>query len=216
MLEDITGEEIKRQFKTNKVLRYVTIGVGILVIAILGYLLYRQFVWKPANEKSKNSYWEGLNFAKKDSTAMAINFLESQVKKYDGKVGGEVAQFVLGRQLMTNKDFKGALKNLEDVDVEDTYVSILSIGLQADCLSELKKYEDAANKYLEAADMVENELTTPMYLMKAGLCSEEIKNFPKATEFYQRIADDFPSYAGQYRIDKYLSKASNKEAGKKK
>ena len=32
MLEDITGEEIKRQFKTNKVLRYVTIGVGILVI----------------------------------------------------------------------------------------------------------------------------------------------------------------------------------------
>jgi uncharacterized membrane protein YukC len=49
MLEDITGEEIKRQFKSNKVLRYVTIGVGVLVIAILGYLLYRQFVIKPAN-----------------------------------------------------------------------------------------------------------------------------------------------------------------------
>ncbi len=214
MLEDITGEEIKRQFKTNKVLRYVTIGVGILVIAILGYLLYRQFVWKPANEKSKNSYWEGLNYAKNDSTALAIDYLESQVKKYDGKVGGEVAQYVLGRQLMSNKDFKGALKQLEGVDVEDTYVSIFVIGLQADCLSEMKKYEKAANKYLEAADMLENELTTPMYLMKAGLCSEEIKNFPKAAEFYQRIADDFPSYAGQNQIDKYLSKASNKKAGK--
>ena len=215
MLEDITGEEIKRQFKTNKVLRYVTIGVGILVIAILGYLLYRQFVWKPANEKSKNSYWEGLNYAKKDSTALAIDYLESEVKKYDGKIGGEVAQFLLGRQLMSNKDFKGAIKNLEGVDVEDTYVSILAIGLQADCLSEMKKYEDAANKYLEAADMLENELTTPMYLMKAGLCSEEIKNFPKAAEFYQRIADDFPAYAGQIQIDKYLSKASNKKVGKK-
>jgi predicted negative regulator of RcsB-dependent stress response len=115
MLEDITGEELKRQFKTNKVLRYVTIGVGVLVIAILGYLLYRQFVWKPANEKSKNSYWEGLNYASKDSTAMAIDYLESEVKKYDGKIGGEVAQFVLGRQLMSNKDFKGAIKNLEGV-----------------------------------------------------------------------------------------------------
>lgn len=214
MLEDITGEEIKRQFKTNKVLRYVTIGVGILVIAILGYLLYRQFVWKPANEKSKNSYWEGLNYAKKDSTALAIDYLESEVKKYDGKVGGEISQFVLGRQLMTNRDFKGAIKHLEGVDLEDTYISIMAIGLHADCLSDMKKHEKAANKYLEAADMLENELTTPMYLMKAGLCSEEIKNFPKAAEFYQRIADDFPTYAGQNQIDKYLSRASNKKAGK--
>jgi TolA-binding protein len=209
MLEDISGEELKRQFKSNKVLRYVTLGVGILVIGILGYLLYRQFVWKPANEKSKNSYWEGLNYAKKDSTALAIDYLRSEVKKYDGKIGGEVAQFILGRQLMSNKDFKGAMKELEGVDVEDTYVSIMAVGLQADCLSEMKKYEDAANKYLEAADMLENELTTPMYLMKAGLCAEEIKNFPKAAECYQRIADDFPVYGGQVQIDKYLSKASN-------
>lgn len=214
MLEDITGEELKRQFKTNKVLRYVTIGVGVLVIGILGYLLYRQFVWKPANEKSKNSYWEGLNYAKKDSTALAIDYLESEVKKYDGKVGGEVAQFVLGRQLMANKEYKKAIEQLEDVDVEDTYVTIMAVGLQADCLSQMKKYEDAANKYLEAADMIENELTTPMYLMKAGLCAEEIKNFPKAAEFYQRIVDDYAGYAGQNQVEKYLSRASNKKAGK--
>lgn len=214
MLEDITGEELKRQFKTNKVLRFVTIGVGVLVIGILGYLLYRQFVWKPANEKSKDSYWEGLNYAVKDSTAVAIDFLESEVKKYDGKVGGEVAQFVLARQLMTNKDFKGAIKQLEGVDLEDTYVSIMAIGLHADCLSDMKKYEDAANKYLEAADMLENELTTPMYLMKAGLCAEEIKNFPKAAELYQRIVDDFPTYSGQNQVEKYLARASIKKVGK--
>lgn len=215
MLEDISGEELKRQFKSNKVLRYVTLGVGILVIAILGYLLYRQFVWKPANEKSKNSYWEGLNFATKDSTDLAIDLLRSEVKKFDGKVGGEVAQFVLGRQLMNKKDYTGAMKELAGVDVEDTYVSIYAVGLQADCLSELKKYEDAANKYLEAADMLENDMTTPMYLMKAGLCAEEIKNFPKAAECYQRIVDDFPGYAGQMQVEKYLARASNKTAGKK-
>lgn len=214
MLEDITGEEIKRQFKTNKVLRYVTIGVGVLVIGILGYLLYRQFVYKPANEKSKDSYWEGLNYAVKDSTDTAIDMLESNVKKYDGKVGGEVAQFVLARQLMSKGEFKAAIEELEGVDVEDTYVSIMTIGLHADCLSDMKKYEDAANMYLEAANVVENELTTPMYLKKAGLCSERIKNFPKAAEFYQRIVDDYPSYAGQNQIDKFLARASNKKVGK--
>ncbi len=214
MLEDITGEEIKRQFKSNKVLRYVTIGVGVLVIAILGYLLYRQFVIKPANEKSKDAYWEGLNHAKNDSTDLAIEYLESEVKKYDGRIGGEVAQFVLGRQLMEKKEFQSAIEQLEGVDTEDTYVSVMAVGLQADCLSEMKKYKDAANKYLEAADMLENELTTPMYLMKAGLCTEEINNFPKAAELYQRIVDDYPSYAGQHQVEKYLSKVSNMEAGK--
>ncbi|NVK63888.1 MAG: tetratricopeptide repeat protein [Flavobacteriales bacterium] len=214
MLEDITGEEIKRQFKSNKTLRFVTIGIGVLVIGILGYFLYRQFVVKPANEKSKHVYWEGLNYAKIDSTDLAIEYLESEVKKYDGRIGGEVAQFVLGRQLMESKDFEGAIEQLEGVDTEDTYVSIMAVGLQADCLSEMKKYEDAANKYLEAADMLENELTTPMYLMKAGLCSEEIKNFPKAAEMYQRIVDDYPSYAGQHQVEKYLSKASNMKVGK--
>jgi tetratricopeptide (TPR) repeat protein len=213
MLEDITGEEIKRQFKTNKVLRYVTIGVGVLVIGILGFLLYRQFVHKPANEKSKDSYWEGLNYAVKDSTDVAIDILESSVKKYDGKVGGEVAQFVLARQLMAKGEFKAAIEELEGVDTEDTYVNIMAVGLHADCLSEMKKYEDAANKYLEAADMTENELTTPMYLRKAGLCAEEIKNFPKAAEFYQRIIDDYPSYSGQNQIEKLLARASNKKVG---
>lgn len=216
MLEDITGQELKRQFKTNKKLRFITIGVGILVIGILGYLLYLQFVWKPANEKSKGAYWEGLNYAVKDSTDLSIDLLRSNVKKYDGKVGGEVAQFVLGRQLMAIKDFKGALKELEGVDVEDTYVAIMAIGLQADCLSEMKKYDEAANKYLEAADMLENDMTTPMYLMKAGLCAEEIKNFEKATEFYQRIQDDFIDYARQNQIEKFLARASNQSAGKKK
>ena len=215
MLEDITGEGIKRQFKTNKVLRYVTMGVGVLVIGVLGYFLYRQFVYNPANEKSKDSYWEGLNYAVKDSTDAAIDLLESNVKKFDGKVGGEVAQFVLARQLMSKGDFKGAIEELEGVDVNDTYVKIMAVGLHADCLSEMKKYEEAANMYLEAANMTENELTTPMYLMKAGLCSEEIKNFEKAAEFYQRIVDDYSTYAGQNQIEKYLAKASNMKVGKK-
>jgi len=214
MLEDITGEEIKRQFKSNKTLRFVTIGVGVLVIGFLGFLLYRQFVVNPANEKSKDSYWEGLNYAAKDSTDMAIDLLEGNVKKYDGRIGGEVAQFVLARQLMSKGEFKKAIEELEGVDVEDTYVNIMAVGLHADCLSELKKYEEAANMYLEAANMIENELTTPMYLRKAGLCSEEIKNFPKAAEFYQRIIDDYPSYAVQNQIEKYLARASNKKVGK--
>lgn len=212
MLEDITPEQIKSQFKSNKTLRYVTYGVGALIILVLGYFTYRQFVWKPANEKSMDSYWVGLNYAAKDSTDIAIEELQSAVKKYDGKIGGEVAQFVYARQLMEKGEFEKALKELEGVSVEDTYVAAMCIGLQADCLSEMEKYDEAAGRYLEAANTNENDLTTPMYLWKAGLCAEEINNFDKATEFYQRIKDDYPTYASRKQIDKYLSRASSNKA----
>ncbi len=214
MLEDITTEQIKNKFKTNKVLRFTTIGVAVVALGVLGYFAYRQFVWQPANVKSMDNYWVGLNYAAKDSTDMALDELAGHKKKYDGKVGGEVAQFVYARQMMNQGEFKKAIDELEGVDVDDAYVNILAVGLQADCYSEMENYEKAANVYLEAADMEENDLTTPMYLMKAGLCAEEINNFQKATECYERIRDDYPQFAAQRQIDKYIGRASSQKAGK--
>ena len=211
MLEDITGEQIKQQFKSNKKLRMTTMIIGGLAVVVLGFFIYRQFIWNPANEKSKDSYWEGLNLAvAPDSTDAAIDELSAAVKKYDGKIGGEVAQFVYARQLMEKGEFKKAITELEGVDVSDTYVHVMAIGLQADCHSELKEYEKAANMYVEAAEMNDNEFTSPIYLLKAGLCAEEIKNFEKAVECYEKIKDNYTGFASQKQIDKYLARAKAK------
>ncbi|MDX2361744.1 MAG: tetratricopeptide repeat protein [Crocinitomicaceae bacterium] len=212
MLEDISGEKIKEQFKTNNKLRMTTMIVGALVVIVLGYFAYRQLVYIPANEQSKDSYWPGLNFAAADSTDAAIDELSANVNKFDGKIGGEVAQFVYGRQLMELEDFTGAISALEEVDVEDTYLSAMRIGLIADCYSEQGEYETAAVKYLDAADLQENELTTPMYLMKAALCAEKVQDFNTAIECYNRIKDDFPGAAATKQIDKYLARVSSKTA----
>lgn len=212
MIEDITPEEIKNQFKNNKNLRMTTYIIGGVVVLVLGYFAYRQFIYNPANEDSKLHYYAGLNYATADSTEMALDELRGQVNKYDGKVGGEVAQFVYARQLMANKEFEKAIDELEGVNVKDTYVSAMAIGLQGDCKSELEKYEEAANLYLEAADANINDMTTPMYLMKAGLCAEEVKDFETATQCYQRIKDEFAAFASNKSIDKYLERAKNKIA----
>ena len=57
--------------------------------------------------------------------------------------------------------------------------------------------------------MSDNEFTTPMYLLKAGMCAEEIKNFEKATECYKRIKDNYSAFASQKAIDKYIARAEN-------
>ncbi len=210
MLEDITGESIKEQFKTNKKLRMTTFIVGGIIILVLGYFLYRQFVWMPANEKSKDNYYVGLNYAVADSTDMAIEELGKHVKNYDGKIGGEVAQFVYARQLMAKGEFKKALEELEGVKVDDSYVRVMAIGLQGDCYSEMENYEQAADKYMEAAELNENDHTTPTYLFKAALVAEELKDFGKAAELYERIKADYPTFGTTKQIEKYISRAKNK------
>ena len=188
----------------------ITIGVGSVIVLILGYFLYKQFIWAPANEKSKDAYYAGLNYAAKDSVDQAIDELKPVVSKYDGKQGGELAQFILARQYMAKGEFKKALEELEGVDVNDTYVAIYAIGLQGDCYSEMKKYQEAMDLYIEAADKMDNEKTTPEYLFKAGLCAEELKDFEKAKELYTRIKENYLSFSGTKTIDKYLARVNNK------
>ena len=208
MLENISGSSLKEQFKTNDKLRLTTYVVGGIVVITLGYFLYKQFIWGPSNEKSKAAYFEGLNYAEKDSTDAAIEVLKPVVKKYDGKIGGEIAQFTYARQLMSKGQFAKALEELEGVKVEDTYVSVMAIGLQGDCKSEMKKYEDAATLYIKAAEKQENDFTTPTYLFKAAFCAEKVNDYNTAVEIYTKIQDNYPDFANQKSIKKYIARAT--------
>jgi tetratricopeptide (TPR) repeat protein len=81
------------------------------------------------------------------------------------------------------------------------------------CLK-MKDFEKAGSIYLQAADMNPNDFTSPMYLYKAGLCAEKVKDFDKAVEAYTRIKDDYPQYASQKAIEKYIARASNQKLKK--
>ena len=150
-----------------------------------------------------------MNYISKDSTDQAIKVLIPFVKKFDGHVGGEIGQYLLGTQYMKKGQFQKAMNELEDVSVSDTYMSVMTVGLQGDCLSELKNYEQATTKYAEAADMLDNEFTAPMYLFKAGLHAELAKNYEDATTYFTRIRDDYPDYGNQKTIDKYIARVSS-------
>jgi len=209
MLENLSGQDIKSQFKQNKTLRMMTIGIGSVIVLVLGYFAYKQFVHLPADEKSKDAYYTGLIYASKDSTDAAISELSRVVKKYDGKSGGELAQFTLARQYMQKGEFKKALNELEGVNVDDLFISVYTIGLQGDCYSELGKYAEAMDLYEEAANKNENEKTSPEYFFKAALCAEELKNNEKALEFYTKIKDNYLNFSNTKMIDKYIARISN-------
>ncbi len=210
MIDQLSFDDLKNKFNQNKKFKIGTYVVAGLLAAIILYFSYRQFIWGPANEKSNDGWWVALNYISKDSTDQAIRVLEPFVKNNDGKTGGEIGQFLLGKQYMKKGKFVAALNMLEGVSLNDTYVSTMSIGLQADCHSQLKHYDKALELYLAAADKEENEFTSPMYLFKAGLHAEKLNKKEDALSYYQRIKDDFPNYASTKTIERYIARCSTK------
>ena len=75
MLNNFTFKDFKNQLAENKQLRLITYTSAALLGGFILYIGYYQFIWTPSNEKSKDAYWAGLNYASKDSTDLAIQEL---------------------------------------------------------------------------------------------------------------------------------------------
>ena len=222
MTENFSLEDFKQKFAENKSFRISTIAIGVLAILVLGFLSYRQWIWKPDNEKSKETYFVSLNAianegnntvmdtSKSGAKTDPIKKLQKSVKKYDGKIGGEVSKYLLATQYMRKGKYAEALVLLENVSVEDTYVSVEVIGLQGDCQSELKNYEKAYLLYQEAAATNENDFTSPMYLFKAGLIAEKLKKYDEAKSHYEKISTIYPKsfYAKEKNLEAYIARNS--------
>jgi len=199
--------------KNKKVLLYSVIG---LVVLFIGYFGYQQFVSKPHAAESQDAYWNAFyDFQADDSTGVAITGTETYMgfeeisTEYAGTPGGTIATYALGVSAMEKGEYDNALAYFEDCEFEDVMVGTLVVGLQGDCYVELGQYEQAAEKFEEAALREANEFTSPMFYKKAGLVYQELGQNDKAIIAYQKIKDDWSESTEAKDIDKYIIRAQN-------
>lgn len=209
MSEGITKEEIIEEFKGNKILKFSVYIVGAIVLAFLVYMAYNKFVAGPKNQESQSAIADGMMYLQKDSTKKAVGEFEYLSKKYDGYKGGEIAQYALGNLYYKQGNYEAALNTLKEVKINDTYLMTLAIGAQGDCYSQLKEYKKAVKKYVEAAKRKDNQATSPLFYFKAGLNAQAAGDFKDAAKYFQIIKDQYPVYAGQKGIRKYITRAKN-------
>jgi tetratricopeptide (TPR) repeat protein len=204
-------EQLIQKAKSSKTFKMVSIGVGVVALLVVLGFAYKQFIFNPANEKSKTAYWRAMVYLENNEPDNALEEFVRVAKKYDGKVGGEVSQYMAGRLYMDKGEFKTALNYLEKAKLNDLYLGTMVIGLQGDCHSELGDFEKAVKMYEKAAKRKANEFTTPMYLMKAALIHEmKLKNFDEAREIYERLEMDYYDYFKTNNIEKYKERVANK------
>lgn len=209
MSEGISKEEIIEEFKGNKILKFSTYAVGVIVLIVLGFLGYNKFISGPQQESSMIEISDAVMYLEKDSMRMAQDEFEYLASEYDGYKGGEVSQYALGNIYFKQGDYESALNELKDLKIDDTYLMTLAIGTQGDCYSELGDYPNAVKMYIKAAERVDNELTSPIYYLKAGLNAEEAGDYEKAAQYYTVIKNNYTAFSSQKGIEKYITRAEN-------
>jgi tetratricopeptide (TPR) repeat protein len=212
-LELILGEKGYEYFINNKK-KVTTYSIAILsvILIFIGFKAYNKMIVEPKEEEALEKLWQAESKAfDQEDWKSAINgdslgFFKGfkQIsKKYSGQKAGIIAQYNLGISYLNDKDYENAIISLKKVNINDELIGTITQGAIGDAYLQLGAVSDALIYYQKAYQRKDNELTTPIYLMKAALCLEIEENYPEAIQLYENVYTNYPSSKDAVKAEKY-------------
>lgn len=201
--------------------KYIFIIIGLVAAIVLGSLAYKEYIAKPKQESAMNDMFQAQKYfdeavtgAAKDSLySLALNGGEGKfgmldiIEEYSGTPSANLASYYAGTAYLRLKDYKNAVEHLSDFKSDDEILAPLAKGNIGDAFVQLNQTEDALGYYEQAAEMRDNEFTTPMYLFKAGAIALDLGKADKALAYFKRIKDDYANSTEATKVDVFIGKA---------
>lgn len=82
------------------------------------------------------------------------------------------------------------------------------MGATGDAYAEMGNLKEAAEYYEKAYKKSNNDLTAPVYMMKAGQVYENTGEYQKAVDTYKLLQRDYIKTSEGRQIEKYITRAS--------
>lgn len=192
--------------------KIISIVVGAIVIVVAGYLAFNKFYLQPKEKEALSQMFMAENYFEKDSFNLAINgdgnylgFLDI-IDDYGITKSANRAKYYAGISYLHMGQYEEAIDYLKKFKTSDLLLAPVKEGAIGDAMLELGKKEDALSQYKKAYSESENELTTPVYKMKAASLLESMNKYADALKLYEEIKKDFPESAEAATIDKYIAR----------
>lgn len=200
--------------------KILTIVVGAIILIILGIFAYQKFIKAPREATAQSQMFMAQKYFEMDSLSKALNgdgnypgFLEV-IDDYGATKSGNLAKYYAGIISLKQGDFENAIKYLSKFKSNDEFVGAMAEGGIGDAYLELGNQDKAISHYLKAAELKNNDLTTPLYLMRAAMVYEMAGNYDKAIELYEKIKTKHFKSAEAKDIEKYIALAKAKKGTK--
>lgn len=200
--------------ETNQ--KLIAIVIGAIVVVTVGYLGLNKFYLEPRSTEAQDQMFMAQTYFEKDSFNLALNgdgnnpgFLDI-IDDYGSTDAGNLANYYAGVSYLNMGQYDNAIDYLKKFDTDDLLLGPISIGAQGDAHLELGKTDKALSLYTDAYKMNDNELTAPIYMLKAGELLEASNKQAEALKLYETIKQKYPETNEGRSIDKYIARAKAK------
>lgn len=188
--------------------------IGFALIAIVGgYFAYKNLYLQPKIQEANNLIWKAEYYFENDSLDKAINGDGNNfgfayiADNFGGTPAGNLSEYYLGISYMRLGDYQKAIDFLSGASLNDALVASVALGSIGDCYVELGNLDKAVSYFEKAASNDNNELTTPLYMKKAGLVQMKLGNKDAALAMFTEIQESYPKSAEGKEMDKYIALA---------
>ena len=192
--------------------KVISIVVGAIVVVVAGVLAFNRFYIQSKEDEALLQMFMAENYFEKDSFNLAINgdgnylgFLDI-IDDYGITKSANRAKYYAGISYLHLGQYEEAIDYLKKFKTDDLLLSPVKEGAIGDAMLELGKKEDALSQYKKAYSATENELTTPVYKMKAAAILESMNKYADALKLYEEIKKEYPQTAEGSTVDKYIAR----------
>ncbi len=194
----------------------ISMIVGAVLFAIVGYYAYKNLVLAPKMETASFALATAQSQFEKDSFQLALvnpgggdeGFLDI-IDNYGGTPAANTANYYAGICYLNIGKYDAALAHLNDFSTDDAELSVMKLGLIGDCYSEKNELDKALSQYRKAADAGTNEELASYYLLKVGMLNEKLEKNAEALAAYKEIKREYPNASFAADIQKYITRAQN-------
>lgn len=188
-------------------------GVAVIVILISGYIGYTRFILSPRERTAQTEiFMAEKRFEQGDyETALMgdaeyLGFLDI-ISDFRMTKTANLARYYAGVSLMRLGDWEEGIDYLKRFRTRDQLLGSMRYGAIGDAYWELGDLPRAARYYRKAYQYKPDNLTTPVFLFKAGQLFEYKGEYNEAIRLYERIRKEYSNSNEGRDIEKFIARA---------
>ena len=215
IFQDLDQTALKTEMFIEKYAKQIGIIFGAVVLAVLGYFAYQQFIANPKNEEATLSYLaaqKNLSEGKDDialgGKSAANPGFKGTYEQFPGTDAGKLSAYNAGLLKFKEGKYQEAYDLLDKFSSDNKILMALKYGAMGDAMANLNKSEDALSMMDKAANASDDAFTSYYFNKKAGLLALALKKNAEAKKYFSTIEEKYQDYDGG-TSDAYIEMVKN-------
>ena len=201
--QELDREALKSEKFIERYAKQIGIALGVVLLGIVGFFAYQQFVIEPKNEDATMEYLaaqKNLAEGKEDlalggKSATNPGFIGTY-EEYSGTKAGKLSAYNAGLIEFKKGNYQKAYDLLDKFNAPNKILVALKYGAMADCQANLNKGEEALSLFGKAISASSDDFTTYYFTRKAGLLALALKKNDEAKKHFTTIGEKYEDYDG--------------------